>query len=431
MRTVLLVCLAISLVLTACAAESSAVASVSIPRSSLDASEADIVALIDGNNAFAFDLFQAICDGEENLLFSPFSISQALAMTYAGARGQTAQQMADTLHFTLPQEQVHAAFNALDQALASRANAAVPDGSSDLKLETAFELHAVNAVWGQQGLAYGSEFLTTLAENYGSGVRLVDLKYNPDAAVQQINRWVSEETAGRIPELVQELQPGTGLVVVNAIYFNAVWELPFKENATQEQDFHLLDGRAISVPMMYQQRLLNYTEGNGYQAVELPYRDGKVAMAIILPGEDRFRELEQQMTGTWLQHIVAAFDRRDVVLTMPKFTYEPDLPLTDILPVMGMRDAFDETGDADFSGMLEDYYVYLGEVLHKSFIDVNEERTEAAAATEVELIHVDKEIGMDPIPPVEMRIDRPFIYVIRDIETNAILFVGRLMNPAE
>ena len=213
--------LLIVLTLTACVA--SQVVRSSQPRLTPDASEGEIKALVAGNNAFAFDLHQAIRTGEENLLYSPLSISQALAMVYAGAREDTARQMADTLHFTLPQERLHAAFNTLDHEVASRARAAVQDESGHTKSDVAFELHAANAVWGQKGLPYKPEYLAVLAQNYGSGVQLADFKGNPGAAVAEINRWVSQETEKRIPEIVSSLSPDTGLVLVNAIYFNAKW----------------------------------------------------------------------------------------------------------------------------------------------------------------------------------------------------------------
>ncbi len=400
------------------------------PRLTPDASADEITALVAGNNAFAFGLYQAIRAGEDNLLYSPFSISQALAMVYAGARAETARQMADTLHFTLPKERLHAAFNALDQELAGRASAAVVGQSGPEKAEVAFELHSANAVWGQQGLPYRAEYLAVLAQNYGAGMQLADLKGNPNAAVAEINRWVSRETAGRIPEIVRELQPDAGLVLANAIYFNAAWALPFLERNTYDEPFHLLDGEQTPVAMMHQRSHFRYTSGDGYQAVELPYLGRTVAMVILLPADGRFREVEQRLTGAWVQDVVARLSEQDVILTLPKFTYEPQLPLTEILRDMGMPDAFDRDA-ADFSGIIERtpaHWLYIGDVRHKSFIDVNELRTEAAAVTVVEM-PVGAAPAKEPPPPIVMKIDRPFIFVIHDMETGAILFVGRVMNP--
>lgn len=400
------------------------------PRLTPNASGTDIEALVTGNNVFAFELYQAICGGEENLLFSPFSISQALAMVYAGARGKTAEQMADTLHFTLPQERLHPAFNALDQELASRAHEPVEDASGRLKLDVAFELHVTNAVWGQKDLPYRPEYLDVLAQNYGSGMQLMDLKGNPDAAVASINRWVRQETGGRIPAIVNYLDRNTKLMLVNAIYFNAKWDLPFKEDNTYEEPFHLLDGQEKPVPMMHQMEHYKYMAGDGYQAIQLPYLNQAVAMVILLPDEGRFREIEQRLTGEWVQGVVGKLGMRNVILTMPKFTYAPTLALSQVLKGMGMADAFSQDA-ADFDGIIDRqvWWAWIGDVLHKSFIDVNEHKTEAAAVTIVEMF-IEKGIAPSPPPPVIMKIDRPFIFLIHDVKTDTILFVGRVMNPA-
>jgi len=400
--------------------------------SSPDAPSEDLRELAAGNNAFAFELYQELCDGEDNLFYSPYSISVVLAMTYAGARGQTQQQMADTLHFTLPQERLHPAFNALDLELASRSHTTTKDAAGEEMEEVAFELHAANALWGQAGYAFRPEYLDLLALNYGAGIRLVHLQKDAAAAVRAINQWVSEETEGRIREIVDSLSEDTGLVLANAIYFNAEWDLPFDEDRTYDQPFHLLDGGEEKVPMMHQQDYFRYTEGDGYQAIQLPYLKRQIAMVILLPREGRFREIEERLTGDWMPSVV--FSRREVIVTMPKFSFEtPVLNLAETLGAMGMPDAFSLS--ADFSAVAElqpGVVIYIGEVLHKALIDVDEQRTEAAAVTEVEAREwVTETIGKptEP-PPIIMTIDRPFIFLIRDIKTGAILFVGRVMNPA-
>jgi len=441
MRPPFLACLALVCLLAACrplspragaVVEPSApqIARSDQPRLAPDAAPAELTALVAGNNAFAFELYQGIRDGEENLLYSPFSISQALAMVYAGAHAETARQIAATLHFTLPQERLHAAFNALDQELAGRARITVPDESDQKKTEVAFEMRGANAVWGQRGLPYRAGYLAVLAQNYGAGMQLADLKGNPGEAVAAINQWASQETAGQIPEIVNVLQPDAGLVLANAIYFNARWALPFKESDPYDEPFYLLNGEQMPVPMMHQRNHFRYMEGDGYQAVELPYLNRTVAMVILLSADGRFRELEQRLTGSWVQEVVGKLGEREVMLTMPKFTYAPELPLTGILRDMGMPDAFAREA-ADFSGIVERtpaYWLYIGGVWHKSFIDVNELRTEAAAVTVVGMPAGSAPAEEPPIPIV-MKIDRPFIFVIRDIETNLVLFVGRVMNP--
>lgn len=383
-----------------------------------DASAADIRALVAGNNAFAFDLYQAIRDGEQDLLYSPFSISQALAMLYAGAQGETARQMAETLHFTLPQERLHSAFNALDRRLVSQDQATEqPD---------AFTLHVANALWGQKGLSYRDEFLAALAQNYGAGVHLADLQGDPAAAVEAINRWANQETRGRIPRVLDKLSPEGAMVLANAIYFNAAWELPFEESRTYDEPFYLLDGGQKEVPMMHQWETLRNGSGNGFQAVALPYTGRSAEMVIILPQKGRFREIEQLLSAGWIDDLQAAMREGEVRLTMPKFTYAPELDLAETLRSMGMPDAFSPEA-ADFSGMIADPVpLWISKVLHKSFIDVDEHKTEAAAVTVVEMI-----LGAAPPPPAtEITVDRPFIYLITDRDTGAILFVGRVMDPA-
>jgi len=388
-----------------------------------------------GNNAFAFDLYQEIRDGEDNLFCSPYSISVALAMTYAGAQGATEKQMADTLHFTLPQERLHPAFNALDLELDSRSHTTAKEAADEETEEMAFELHVANSVWGQDGFTFRPEYLDLLALSYGAGVRLVDFRANAPAAVEAINQWVSEETEGRIRDILDQLGRDTRLVLANGIYFNAAWARPFDEADTKDEPFYLLDGDEEKVPLMHQRDDFLYTEGDGYQAIQLPYHYDEVAMVILLPREGRFREIEERLAGDWVQDIVRGFRKHDVILTMPQFGFEtPVLQLAETLAAMGMPDAFSD--GADFSAIAELpplEVLFISKVLHKAFVDVDEEGTEAAAATVVviEVMTVLEIVGepTEP-PPIIMRIDRPFIFFIHDIKTDTILFVGRVMNPA-
>jgi serpin B len=401
--------------------------------SSPDVPTDDLRTLAGGNHAFAFDLYQAMRDGEDNLLYSPYSISVALAMVYAGARGDTEQQMADTLHFRLPQERLHPAFNALDLELASRGHATILDESGKEVEEVAFQLEIANAVWGQTGYPFRPAYLDLLALNYGAGVRLADFQANAPAAVEAINHWISDATKDRIRQIVDKLPADTRLVLANAIYFNANWDLPFDEADTADEPFHLLAGEEVVVPMMHQTDHFHYTEGDSYQAILLPYLNREVAMVIVLPREGRFREIEERLTDDWVQDLLMDLQMHEVILTMPKFRYEtPVISLGRTLSAMGMPDAF-SPDDADFSGITAPQSgppLYIGEVLHKAFIDVNEQRTEAAAATIVLMPPgAAPERPTEP-PPIVMTIDRPFVFLIRDIETNAVLFVGRVTNPA-
>ena len=384
-----------------------------------DVATSDLAELVNGNSAFAFDLYQAIRDGSDNLFYSPYSISLALAMTYAGARGETEQQMADTLHFILSQDHLHPAFNGLDLELASRGEGA------EGKDEEGFRLNIVNALWGQDGYKFLSEFLDLLAENYGAGLRLLDFVNAPEEARVTINDWVSEQTEARIKDLIPRglLDKSTRLVLTNAIYFNAAWEHPFTEKATHDGTFHLLDGGEVTVPMMRQEESFGYAEGEGYQAVELPYDGRELSMVILLPEAAAFEAFESSLNAEWVDAIVNDLTYRQVALTMPKFEFDSSFGLAKTLARMGMPDAFSKEA-ADFSGMDGTRDLLISKVVHKAFVSVDERGTEAAAATVVIICESEVEA------PIEVTIDHPFIFVIRDIETGTILFVGRVLNPS-
>lgn len=395
------------------------------PRLAPASSQDDLEALVDGNNAFAFDLYQAVKEEEDNLFFSPYSLSQALAMVYGGARGQTAQQMADTLHFTLPPERFHPAFNALDLDLRSRSQPISQANGATETLEPAFELHIANAVWAQKGYPYLPEFLDTLAQNYGAGLRLVDFVSSPEKVVRQINDWVSEQTDGRIQDILDRLDSQTSLVLANAVYFNAEWDHPFDEELTKTEPFYLMNGQAENTPLMHQTETFLYTEADSYQAVELPYANRDFGMVILLPREGQFQEIEAQLSGEWAQDVAQSLQSREMDLTLPKHRFEtPSVSLKETLAAMGISDAFAD--NADFSGITQQQPgMKISDVLHKAFIDVNEKKTEAAAVSIIPVAPGAEE----PEEPIEMRIDRPFIFFIRDKQTDTILFLGRVMNP--
>ena len=374
----------------------------------------DLAELVAANTAFAFDLYQQVGDQDGNLFYSPYSVSIALAMTYAGARGETEQQMADALRFTLPQDRLHPAFNVLDQALASRG------ASSD-----EFELHVVNRIWGQVDYPFLESFLDVLAENYGAGLNLLDFVNATEQSRVAINDWVADQTRDRIKDLIA---PGaitalTRLVLTNAVYFKAAWEEPFDEALTQDGSFHRLDGSQVTVPMMRQNAGFGYAAGDGYRAIELPYEGGELSMVIFLPDAARFAEFEAALDAARVDAIAQALAPRDLALTMPRFSFTRDFSLVEVLSAMGMPIAF--TGGADFSGMNGSQDLFIQGVLHKAFVAVDEEGTEAAAATAVI-------VGLTAAPPSELNvtIDRPFIFVIRDIETKTILFAGRVLDPS-
>jgi serpin B len=383
-----------------------------------EVNESELATLVDGNSAFAFNLYQELREKEGNLFYSPHSISLALAMTYAGARSETEQQMADVLRFTLPQNQLHPAFNALALELDSRGEGAKgKDGEG-------FRLNIINAIWGQRDYEFLTEFLDLLAVNYGAGLRVLDFIGAPEESRVTINDWVAEQTEDRIEDLIPQglINAMTRLVLTNAIYFNAAWEYPFEEDLTRDGIFYLLDGSEVTVPMMRQTESLGYAEGDDYQAVELRYDGGELSMVILLPAPGQFETFEEALDAQRVEGIIGRLGHKQVSLTMPKFEFDSSFSLKETLAALGMPIAF--SGGADFSGMTGNRDLSIADVVHKAFVSVDEAGTEAAAATAVVM-----ELTAMP-ETVEVTIDRPFIFLIRDIETGAILFVGRTLNPS-
>lgn len=374
-----------------------------------------------GNTAFAFALYQILSEaapGEENLFFSPYSISLALAMTYAGARGETETEMAEALHFSLHQERLHPAFNGLDAELAQRGKGATgQDGGG-------FRLQIANALWGQEGYPFLPEFLALLARNYGAGMRLLDFAADAEAARITINDWVAEQTEDRIQNLIPPgvVDAATRLVLTNAIYFNAAWAHPFEDNLTEDGVFTLPDGEKVTVPMMRQLESLRYVQGKGFQAVELPYDGHEMSMLILLPDEGTFEFFQASLDERRLDAALEGMVPQQVALAMPKFEFESEFSLKEALAALGMPAAFG--GEADFSGMTGSPDLYISAVIHKAFVAVDEAGTEAAAATAVVML----ESAM-PGEPVELRLERPFLFLIRDEATGTVLFLGRVVDP--
>ncbi len=379
----------------------------------------DMARLVSGNTAFALDLYQALLDANNgNLFYSPYSISVALAMTQAGARGSTLAQMNSALHFTLSGESLHQAFNALQLALASRqANANQPDVKD-------YQLNIANSTWGQSGYKFMQGYLDLLAENYGAGMRLVDFKADPEKARQLINDWVAQQTAQKIKDLIPQgsINDLTRLVLANAIYFNAGWLHTFDAAKTQNGSFTNLDGKQASTPMMNQQAIFGYTRGSGYQAIELPYSGDKLSMLVLLPDAGQFAAVQKTLDPALLGSILKDLKPASVALVLPKYKVESSFAVDEMLKKLGMTDAFDPA-KADLSGMDGTTSLYISKVLHKSYVSVDEKGTEAAAATAVM-------IGVTSMPAevVDLKIDRPFIFVIRDTESGSILFIGQVVK---
>ena len=392
------------------------VAQADVPRAST--SPADATEAGAALDAFGLDLYRALSPGQTNMVFSPTSISLALAMARAGARGQTAAEMDAVMHALASDE--HAGWlNALDQALASRSGTSTDDSGQALPVT----LRIANAPFAQQGMPLEAAYLETLAARYGAGLRLVDYISATEAARQTINAWVDERTEQRIPELLVEgvLTPATRLALVNAIYLKAPWQTPFEPKATQEGVFTRADGSTVEVPFMTTTASLPYASGDGWQAVEIPYVGGSLALTIILP--DDLADFERALTPDGLAAITSSLSDTQVALEMPRFGIESKTELATILAALGMPTAF---GDgADFSGITTAEQLAISNVIHQANIDVDEKGTEAAAATVVMM----EESAM-PSEPLSVRVDRPFLFALRDVPTGAMLFLGRVGDPS-
>ncbi len=380
--------------------------------------DSDLAELVRGNTEFAFALYPQLISGDKNVFYSPYSISLALAMTYAGAKGQTADEMAKALHFLLPAERLHPAFNKLALELESRSQ------SKDLAPDLVFQLNVANSLWGQAGFAFEKDFLDTLAANYAAGMRLVDYEKDAEAARRKINDWVSQSTNQKIKDIIPEgaLDALTRLVLANAVYFKAAWLHPFEPDATQPDAFRRLDGSTADVPMMHEQSGFSWMQGDGYRAVELPYVGWQLSMLIVLPDEGKFGDVETRLDAEFLNATLAGLQSGEVILALPKFKFEWSLGLGEGLGALGMQDAFNPQA-ADFSGMDGKRDLYVSQILHKAYVAVDEAGTEAAAATTAIM-----EAASLPSDLVEFTIDRPFFFIIRDNPTGTILFVGRVMD---
>lgn len=374
------------------------------------------------NSAFALSFFNEIRAGNENIIFSPLSLSLALSMTMAGAEDSTETSMMEALQFTLPEQDVHPAFNAVLLAIEASENKTSQESEG-----TNFQLNIANSIWGQAGYDFKEEFLNTLATNYGAGIYNVDYKNNPENARKAINGWVAEETEDKIQDLIPQgaIDSLTRLVLANAIYFNGSWRFPFNENATEKAPFSLLDGSQVTVDMMsLTGENLHYFQCENFQAVQLPYLSSDFVMTLFVPDSGAYQEFEEDLNLATINEILLAMSFVRVDLRMPKFDFESTIDTKAALKALGMSEAFDMEA-ADFSGISEPKELYITDVLHKATITVDEEGTESAAATAVI-------IGMKSAPseePISLVIDRPFLFFIQHIPTKTILFMGRVTQP--
>lgn len=373
---------------------------------------------VEGNGDFAFELYKKIGSNEanagKNIFFSPYSISTALGMTYAGARGETEKQMSAVLHFGTDQDALHRAFHELSGSL---------DGAGKT-----YQLSIGNALWGQKNYPFDKGFLALIDKYYFGGFNTVDFIQETELSRQRINQWVADKTADKIKDLLQQgdVSGATRLVLTNAIYFKGDWATQFDKKMTRLAPFTLKPADTIDVQMMAQSGRFSYGETELLQAVEVPYAGDDLSMLVLLPRGD-IGVMEEQLSQQKLEDLWVKMTPTQLNIYLPRFKFDARYGLHDkkFLPAMGMVDAFDERL-ADFSGLTGKKELFISGVFHKAFIDVNESGTEAAAATAVV-------VGLKsmPMPPTLFRADHPFVFVILHKPTRSILFMGRVANPAK
>ncbi len=370
----------------------------------------DINPLVEGNNDFAFDLYSKLKTEKKNLFFSPYSISSALAIVYAGAKGETAEQMANVLHFPDGNDMPHAGFLELRKRLEKIAG------------EEKIQLNIANALWPSLGVKIKKELAEMVRAYYQAGVTLVDFS-KVQKALNMINGWVSENTLGKIEELLKpehlKLRGPLDMIVTNAIYFKGRWADQFDPNRTEDCDFYISDKNKVTVKMMNQKADFRYAEIEGAKLLELPYSGGELSMQLILPEVDRIKEIESRLNSGNLRKWSSRLVQREVDVYLPRFEIKWGAELKQPLQALSMKKAF---ARADFSGMFEEINTGISDVVHKAYFKVNEEGTEVAAATAVIM-------GRGMSEPKVFRADHPFILLIRENKSASILFMGKIADP--
>ena len=358
-------------------------------------------------NQFGYDLFQKLRLKDGNLFCSPYSINSCLAMAAVGARGNTAQQMTKVLH--LPPNVSE--FSSLHAGIMNT-------------------IRIANALWGQQDYYFSKEFVQQVQSLFRAEARSMDFKNKAEDSRLVINRWVEEQTKDLIKHLLPagSVRSDTRLILTNAIYFKGDWEHPFQERWTKPQDFHLTSSSRVQSAMMNQTVTVPYSETSDWQAVELPYMHGRLAMVVLLPlKKHRLPSVEGNISTATLQQIDKGWQNLKVILTLPKIKTSYEAMLAGTLAGMGMTDAF-SFGQADFSGCDGSRELYISDVVHKAFCEVNESGTEAAAATGTMMCLGSPVLNKEP-PPKVFQADHPYLYLIRDRQTGTVLFLGRVSDP--
>ncbi len=367
--------------------------------------------IIAANTTFGFKLFTEVHkqDQNQNIFVSPASVAMALAMTYNGASGSTQEKMAQTLElqgFSL--EQINSTNAELAQLLTN------PDEKVKLTI--------ANSLWANQNIQFQPDFLQRNRDFYNA--KVTNLNFAASDASNQINNWVKDNTQGKIEKIVEQIHPNQALFLINAIYFKGNWSREFDKNQTTDLPFYLPSGQTKQHPMMSQRGKYRYYETPEFQAVSLPYgKDGKISMYVFLPKENSsLAALHQNLNSENWQKWMGEFSQRQGLVRLPKFKLDYDINLNDALTALGMGEAF--TDKANFSGMGKN--LSISEVKHKTFVEVNEEGTEAAAVTSVGIVRLS---AVQEEPPFEMVVDRPFFTAIRDNQTGSILFMGSILDP--
>jgi serpin B len=389
-------------------------------------------------NDLAVDLHRQLATADENLCISPYSIETALAMTFAGADGDTRTEMARVLHLG-SDPGAFASFSALQHSLEEMSAKTTELVKQSKKFGGPTEpitLNIANRLFAQKGYAFREAFLSLVKQNFGGAFEPLDFVANPAAATQHINKWVADQTRDRIRDLIPggALDKTTRLVLANALYLKAPWASEFSQNATQPEPFHVHGGTPVDVPIMRKtDKHFGYAKHDGYTAVSLPYAGDDLQFLVLLPDDvNGLRALESKLTGEMLSQC-AKLQTRDVDLHLPKFKLEPPtITLAEKFEALGMKTAFDKPkGSANFDKMAPRTprdYLYISQIFHKTFIAVDEKGTEAAAATAVAMM-AGTALRSPPPPPIEVKIDRPFLYAIQHVPSGVCLFLGRVTDP--